>query len=79
MANSVDYRQVAGVLSISLSGIFLLRQIFHYVKTNRCHPKFNFPKEFNITHNANHWSNEEKTIKLINTTYVKKKKRRTWS
>ena len=37
--------------------------------------KFNFPKELNVTHSENHWSNEDKAIELVNhilIPYVKK-------
>lgn len=78
IANSADYRQVTGTFSISLSGVFLPMQIIYQGKTARCHPTFDFPEEFNITHSINHWSNEEKSIELINKVlvpYVQKKKK----
>ncbi|MEO0687885.1 MAG: hypothetical protein AAFY76_23230 [Cyanobacteria bacterium J06649_11] len=56
-------------------------QIIYQGKTARCHPTFDFPQEFNITHSINHWSNEEKSIELINKVlvpYVQKKKKRAW-
>ena len=35
-------------------------------KTNRCHPTdIEFPEGFNITHKKNHWSNEDKVIKHL--------------
>ena len=65
IANSDDYGQVTGTFSITLSGIFLPMQIIHQGQTDRCHPKFKFQEEFNITYSVNHWSNEKKTIELI--------------
>ena len=78
IANSGDYRQVTET-SITLSGIFLPMQIFCQGQTDCCHPKFKFPEEFNITHCVNHWSNEEKSIELIEKVllpYVRNKKRK---
>ena len=52
-------------------------QIIYQGQTDRCHPKFKFQEEFNITHSVDHWSNEEKTIELIEKVllpYVKIKK-----
>ena len=75
ITNLLDYRQVTGTFSITLSGSFLPIQIIYQGKTNQCHPKFKFPDEFNITHTPNHWSNEGKTIDLIEKVlvpYVKK-------
>ena len=43
-----NYRQVTGAFSITLSDIFLPIQISYQGQTNCCHPKFKFPKEFNI-------------------------------
>ena len=52
-------------------------QIICQGQTDRCHPKFKFPEEFNITHGVNHWSNEEKAIELTEKVflpYVRNKK-----
>lgn len=70
IANSADYRQGTGTFSITLSGDFLPLQIIYQGKTARCHPKFKFPVEFNITHSDNHWSNEEKSIELMMKVFV---------
>ena len=66
----MDYHQITGTFRVTLSGNFLPIE----GKTSRCHPNYNFPKEFNITHSENYWLNEEKT-KMLNKTvipYVKK-------
>ena len=31
-------------------------------KTKRCYPSYVFPEEWNITHNSNHWSNEDTMV-----------------
>ena len=59
LANSDDYLEVTGTFSITLSGIFLPMKIIHQGQTDCFHAKFKFPKEFNITHIVNRWSNEE--------------------
>ena len=59
-----NYRQVTGTFSVILSGIFLPMHIIYQGQTDRCHHKFKFPEEFNITHSVNHWSNEDKAIEL---------------
>ena len=45
IANSGDYRQVTGTVSITLSGVFLPMQIIYQGQTDRCHLKFKFPEE----------------------------------
>ena len=77
---SVDYRQITGTSCITLSGNFFTNLIDNLVecKTNRCHPDYNFPKEFDVTHSTNHWSNDEKLKELllkIVIPYVKEKRR----
>ena len=66
ISDSADYRQITGTFSVTTSGKFLPIQLIYQGKTDRCHPKFNFPKEFHITHTENHWSNEKKAMELIN-------------
>ena len=47
-------------------GEFLPPQIIYKGKTNRCHPHYNFPSDWSITHSPNHWSTEETTLQYIN-------------
>lgn len=66
ISDSADYRQITGTFSVTASGKFLPIQLIYQGKTDRCHPKFRFPKEFQVTHTENHWSNETKAIELVN-------------
>ena len=34
-------------------------------KTNRCHPAYKFPSDWQITQTQNHWSNEETMLQYI--------------
>ena len=66
-----DKRSITLTFVITLAGEFLPLQIIYGGKTDRCHPKdFRFPPGFCVSHNAKHWSNEEETIKLIDTVIV---------
>ena len=65
IVNSVDYFQVTGTFSITISDIFLHMQIIYQGQTDRCHPNFKFPEKFSITHSVNHWSSKQKVIELI--------------
>ena len=47
------------VLGCSLAGEMLPAQVIYQGKTNACHPSFEFPPGWHITHNENHWSNTE--------------------
>ena len=61
-----DYRQITtGTFSISMSGNFRPIQLIYKGKTVRCHPRFNFPTDFHVTHNDNHWANEETSIQIL--------------
>ena len=63
-----DKRNITLTLIITLAGDFLPLQIIYGGKTDRCHPRdFRFPC---ISHNAKHWSNEEETIRLMDTIIV---------
>ena len=48
-----------------MSGELLPIQLLYQGKTNRCHPKFTFPVEFDVWHTPKHWANEETTIRFI--------------
>jgi hypothetical protein len=39
-------------------------QILYQGKTNRCHPNFAFPDEFDVYHTANHWAIEETCVRF---------------
>ena len=58
---TADYQQITGTFSVTMSGNFLPIQLIYKGKTNRCHPKYNFPESFHVTH----WSNEQTSIDLI--------------
>jgi hypothetical protein len=56
-----DKCQITAVFCGSLSGDFLPIQVVYQGKTNRCHPHYQFPTDWNITHSSNHWATEETT------------------
>ena len=53
ITNSSDYRQITGAFGISMAGEFLPIQLIYQGKTNKCHPNYNFPNDFHITHTPN--------------------------
>ena len=61
-----DYRQITGTFSITLSGNFLPIQLIYQGTTDRCHPNYDFPKSFHVTHTKYHWANEQTSLDLLN-------------
>lgn len=57
-----DKREITGVIGISLTGSLLPFQLIYKGLTDKCHPSFSFPKDWNITHSQNHWSTAETMI-----------------
>jgi len=51
-------------------GAFLPVQLIYKGKTNRCHPCYNFPPDWDITHASRHWSIEETMIQYVNNIFV---------
>ena len=43
----------------TLSGEFLPPQVIYQGKTSACHPDYDFPLAWNITHSPNHWANTD--------------------
>ena len=53
-----DKRQITAVFGCSMTGDFLPVQLAYLGKTNKCHPSFQYPSDWDITHSSNRWSNE---------------------
>ena len=49
-----DKRQITALLTISKSGVLLPPQVLYAGKTEQCHPKFQFPKTWDVYHSENH-------------------------
>ena len=60
-----DKRQITAIFCGSLTGDFLPIQLIYQGKTARCHPKFTFPSDWDITHSPKHWSTEETMVQYI--------------
>ena len=60
-----DKRLITAVFCGSLVGDFLPVQVIYQGKTAWCHPRFEFPPEWDITHSPKHWSNETTMIQYI--------------
>ena len=60
-----DKRMITAVFCGSLAGNFLPLQIIYGGKTERCHPRFQFPDDWDITHSPKHWSNESTMIEYF--------------
>ena len=65
IAHLGDKQQVTATFASSLSGVFLPMHILYAGKTDRCHPHYTMPPEFDIWHTPNHWGNTECTICFI--------------
>ena len=57
-----DKRQITLVLAATMTGCFLYPQVLYEGKTARCHPSVKFPDGWDVSHTANHWSNERNII-----------------
>ena len=60
-----DKKMFTAVFSVTMNGKFLLMQLIYGGKTERCHPKMDFPVGFHVTHNPKHWSNTDTTKELL--------------
>jgi len=65
IAGHNDKRQVTAVMCGSLTGEVLPIQMIYEGKTKRCHPTFDFPRDWLISHSPNHWSNENTMVEYI--------------
>ena len=60
-----DKRMITAVFCGSAMGNFLPPQIIYQGKTERCHPHFKFPLDWDMTHSLRHWSMEETMIQCV--------------
>ncbi len=60
-----DKRQIIGVFCGTILGEFLPIQLIYGGKNNRCHPSYDFPSDWVISHSDNHWSNENTMLTYI--------------
>ena len=65
MVGQNDKRQITAVFCGSLQGDFLPVQLIYKGKTSRCHPHFEFPPGWHVTHSPNHWSTEATMLQYI--------------
>ena len=65
IAGATDKRLITAVFCGSLLGDFLPLQDIYQGTTDRCHPHFQFPLDWDITHSKKHWSNEDSTVRYI--------------
>ena len=65
IAGHSDKRQITAVMCAALTGEVLPVQLVYEGKTKRCHPPYDFPGNWVISHSPNHWSNEETMIEYI--------------
>ena len=75
-----DKRQITAVFQFgcSMTGDFLRVQLVYQGKTDKCHPYFQFPSDWDITHSPNHWSKEntmkDYIVKIL-VPYITKKRK----
>ena len=65
IAGHNDKRQVTAVMCGALTGEVLPIQLVYEGKTKRCHPPFDFPGDWLISHSPNHRSTEETMVEYI--------------
>ena len=60
-----DKRQITAVLCGNIVGDFLPVQLIYQGRSHRCHPHYEFPDDWHITHSPRHWSTETTMLQYI--------------
>lgn len=60
-----DKHQITAIFCGTLTGDFLPIQLIYQGKTARCHPNFEFPSDWHVTHSPKHWSTEATMVQYI--------------
>ena len=53
-----------------MEGEFLPPQLLYEGRTERCHPSFKFPEDWDVWHLSNHWSNEDTMLRYLDKVIV---------
>ena len=59
-------RSITATFVVTLDGRFLPMQLIYDVKTDKSIPRVDFSREFSLSVNPKHFSNTDKSIKIIN-------------
>ena len=62
---SDDKRSITATFTITMDGKFLGMQLIYGGKTNQSLPRYQFPKNFSLSVNQKHYSNEKESLKLF--------------
>ena len=54
-----DKREVTVFLCITPSGVYLPPQVLYQGTTEKCHPVYQFPDNWDIWHSSSHWSTQD--------------------
>jgi hypothetical protein len=65
-----DKREITALLGSTAAGQLIPPQLLYPGKTNQCHPKYEFPDNWDIHHTPNHWSNEASMLHYISEVIV---------
>ena len=60
-----EKRHINAVMCSALTGEMLPIQLVYIGTTKRCHPPYNFPGDWLISHSPNHWLNEGRSYCAI--------------
>lgn len=66
MIGTNDKRQITALFCGNILGDFLPLQLIYKGVSNRCHPRYEFPADWDITHSPKHWSTVSTMIQYIN-------------
>ena len=58
-----DKRVITGLLACAMDGEVPPPQILYAGKSEHCHPRFNFPKDWHIYHSESHWTTADTMLK----------------
>lgn len=65
VAGANDKHAITAFFCGSLLGDFLPLHVIYKGKTTRCHPRYQFPLDWDITHSPKRWSNEDTMLQYV--------------
>ena len=68
MVGVKDKHLITAMFCCTLLGDFLPAQLICKGRTTQCHPRFQFPPGWHVTHAPKHWSTEQTMIEYIHNT-----------
>ena len=63
-------KKLTALITVSATGELIPPQLLYEGKTERSHPHFNFPNDWDVWHTPYHWSSEATVLRYLDKVFI---------